>query len=162
MIFEYDNTGFITTVYFDPVPQSLIDMYVAEGKQFKNFPPVPLPAVPVTIDYTNDLGMPAQRTEMQSPGGEPVPIDPTSDWFNIAKGKLEKRPTFGFDSEIQLTVGQTKTLTGLPTNTIVQVYGQSYPITDGKLELGGEMAGSYEIYIDAFPYMPTFIQVTVK
>ena len=72
-----------------------------------------------------------------------------------SKWILAKRPKFeGKLPKVQVVIGEEIVVEGLPTPCTIRIDGEAYTIEDGSAELTFDVAGTYKIELDTWPYMP--------
>jgi hypothetical protein len=88
-------------------------------------------------------------------------VDPTADY--VLDGEIYVRPTFEAPETVTLSLGETQTISTLPTGTKVIMDGEEFGTVDEDgLVFQGDMPAAYSILLELAPYIPHTIQVTVN
>lgn len=183
MIVEYDQTGRISHVVFDPVPEGFVDLLNENGKTFLNLPPEPLPDLPLFDEEGNQLFDTTYESVLDEDGAQ-IFADDGSEMVRVIKtplmdtgrmayadvdidrdfvmnGMVLERPKIDLPEEISLAVGETYTVKDLPDPARFFLDREQIQVEGGKLEIEGEMPAEYTIRFDQFPYVPLNVKVTV-
>lgn len=139
MIVEYAEDGTIIHIVNDPVPVGLVDIMLANGAVLIDLPPVQTPE-----------------------GLKFAEVDFMRDFVNVTTKEISSRPVIDMPSEVNLKVGETTVLSGLPDPIHLLLDGEPVEITGGELELSGDMPSSYILTVNQFPYMPSVTKVVVN
>jgi hypothetical protein len=137
MIIEHTPEGLIRHIVFDPVPPELFEAMDANGVEYHNFPPI--------------------KTEE---GTQNVECDPMLDY--IVDGQITRRPAMDVPAAVELTVGETFTLAGLPDPIEVFLDDQVSELSGGTLELSADMPAEYRLILNKWPYQTAILKVTVN
>jgi hypothetical protein len=164
MIIEYDERGLIFHIVSDPVPAGLADGYTAEGKTFLDFPPEPLPAIPLfNEDGSPMLGEDGEQI-LASPGY--TQLDADMQLHYVLDGELTDRPEFDLPATLDIPLNESVEFDEVENGCVVRIATETetldeFTVTDGALELEGDYARTYRVTFEFFPYIPHTIEVTV-
>ncbi|KQS84346.1 hypothetical protein [Rhizobium sp. Leaf383] len=86
---------------------------------------------------------------------------PNMQGFYVSGTEVLIRPTFDIEPAIDLTVGESLTLDGLPDRVTLTMDGETIELTGGELTLEPDMPAVYSLTFEAFPFMPCTTKVTV-
>ncbi|MBX4911377.1 hypothetical protein HJA82_29125 [Rhizobium bangladeshense] len=160
MLIEYDNTGSIFHVIFDPVPNEVVEFMVENGHQFLSYSQQFEPDV--EMPWTDADGNPT-TIMVQGPA---IPFNPTSDTHYVdltaTPAAVVERPLMALDREVEMQVGDTLVLNDLPDPVEVVLDDQVTELTGGTLELSADMPAEYTLVLNKWPYQPATVKVTVN
>jgi hypothetical protein len=184
MIIEHLPDGRITHAIWDPVSPDIHAAFEEQGRPYLDFPPVALPDIGAVDPTTGQPIMETVQIPRIDAEGQPV-VDELGeqvvDTFEqqivitgrlesvkcaiesdyILDGQITARPKFDVPAEINLKVGETVKLTGLPDPCNVWVDRDPTILTGGELELEAEMPATYNIVLEKWPYMERYVKVTI-
>lgn len=138
----------------DKIPEVICEYDPADG------------SIPHTIDafpaemvaYLTSIG--ATFVVHENPLEEP--IDGTTHY--VAEGAVVPRPEFDVPDAVTLVADGVDhfVFSGLPNPTTITVNGDEavYPVEDGAFEFSTDMASTYMLRLEAWPYRPATVEVT--
>jgi len=166
MIIEYDNSGRIIHMIYDPVDPTIVDFYTSEDFEGNvlNLEPIPWPP---TQDIDIDTGLPVveiideeEIPVMSSKGKDYAKVDMTGQY--IKDGAVTRRPTFNLPEMTAAEVGDTLRFDDLPLGTVIFLDDERHELSENQLTLECDMAADYTIKFVCWPYMDAAVKVTVN
>lgn len=154
MIVEYDTSGKIIQVVFDPVPDGYNEFMTKKSKTFLDIKPKKLDEkVLVDFDENNN---PRYAEQIETPQ-----IDVNTQYVDVNSLTLANRPNFDVPKTITLNVKNNEEyiIKDLPPGTTITFDGAINEVKDGKIELKAVDMGAFSFALNCWPYLTANIEV---
>lgn len=154
MIVEYNASGQIMQVVFDPVPAGYNEFMTKKGKTFLDIKPKKLDEK-VFVDFDENSN-PRYAEQVETPQ-----IDLNKQYVDIKSLALINRPSFNVPEKIPLNVATNEkyVIKDLPVGTTITFNDEVSTVEDGTLELTADDFGSFSFSLNCWPYLTANVEV---